>query len=229
SVRLEIVKLDSLGRLTAKPNVSLAVPLEGPPTLECGAFVESPRRRVGLDYSWECGEDGRPLRTWKVTGTELVDGVRCVKLLGMQQSEDWDKPRADHTAWRRRDTVWLDPVVGVSHRLERVIERRAPAHQEPTSRSVLRYDLESSLQYPRQTFEDRRNEVQRAHAFADALAPILSDPASHEAQLDALLAKIKNHLDREPPSPYREAVLHDKRPADASHRTETSPRHAVGD
>jgi hypothetical protein len=224
SVRLEIVQVDARGRLSGRPNVSLAAPLDGPPTLECGAFVETPRRRVGLDQSWDCGEDGRPLRVWKVTGTELVDGVRCVKLLGTQQSDDWDKPRADRTAWLRRDTVWLDPVVGVARRLERVIERRAPAHQESTSKSVLRYDLESSLLYPRQTFEDRRNEIQRARVFADALAPILPDPAGHEAPLDALVAKIKSHLDHEAPTPYREAVLHVKRRAEAARRGETPPR-----
>jgi len=224
SVRLEIVQVDPQGRLSGRPNVSLAAPLDGPPTLECGAFVESPRRRVGPDQSWDCGEDGRPLRLWKVTGTELVDGVRCVKLLGTQQSDDWEQPRADRTAWRRRDTVWFDPVVGVAHRIERVIERRAPAHLEPTSKSVLRYDLESSLQYPRQSFEARRNEIQQARALADALAPILPDPAGHEAQIDGLLAKIKNHLDHEPPTPYRDAVLHVKRRAEAAKRGETPPR-----
>src|SRR5262249_26031615 len=152
SVRLEVAKLDGQGRLTAGPNISLAAPLEGPPTLECGAFVETPRRRVGVDHVWESGEDGRPLRLWKVISADLVDGVRCVNRRGRKRSAGWDKPRADRAAWRRRDTVWLDPIVGVAHRVERVIERREPARQEPTQRSVLRYDLESSLQYPRQLF-----------------------------------------------------------------------------
>jgi peroxiredoxin len=224
SVRLEVVKLDAQGRATAGPKVSLAAPLEGPPTLECGAFVESPHRRVGLDHTWESGEDGRPLRSWKVTGTEVVDGIRCVKLLGTQQSEDWDKPRADRTAWLRRDHVWLDPVLGVAHRLERVVEQRDPARQEASHKSVLRYDLESSLQYPRQLFEDRRNEVLQARAFADAFMPIMTDPAKHEAQIDALLAKIKYHLDHVPPTPYREAVLHIKRRTEAAKRGETPPQ-----
>src|SRR5437660_8949466 len=171
SVRLEIVKVDGQGKLTAGQGVSLAVPLEGPPTLECGAFIETPRRRIGFDHNWQVAEDSRPLRQWKVAGTELVDGVRCIKLAGVQQSEDWDQPRADRAAWRRRDTVWLDPVVGVAHRLERIIERRDPARQEPTHKSVLRYDLEGNVQYPRQLFEDRRTEVHQARIFADSLTP----------------------------------------------------------
>jgi peroxiredoxin len=223
SVRLELAKLDARGRLSVGPNVSLSVPLEGPPTLECGAFVETPRRRVGPDQSWEVGEDGRPMRLWKITGAELVDGVRCVKLLGTQQSEDWDKPRGDHTAWRRLDTVWLDPVIGVAHRLERTIERRDPARQEPTHKSILRYDLESNMQYPRQLFDDRGNEIHQARVFTSALTPLVSDPAKHFLQLDALLAKIKNHLDHEPPTPYREAVQQVKRRAEAARRGESLP------
>jgi peroxiredoxin len=223
SVRLELAKLEARGRLSAEPNVSLAVPIEGPATLECGVFVESPRRRVGPDQRWEVGEDGRPLRVWKITGAELVDGVRCVKLLGTQHSDDWDKPRGDHMAWRRRDTVWLDPVMGIAHRLERIIERRDPARQEPTHRSILRCDLESNMQYPRQLFDDRRNEIHQAHVFSGGLTPLLPDPAKHVTQLEALLAKIKNHLEHEPPTPYREAVLQVKRRAEAARRGESLP------
>jgi peroxiredoxin len=224
SVRLELVKADTLGKLTPVSKRPLALPLDGPPTLECGALSEMPRRRVSIDYTWEAAEEGRPSRTWKVTGTELVDGVRCVKLSGLQQSEDWDKPRADHTAWRRFDTVWLDPVVGVAHRVERKIERRDPARQEATYKSFLRYDLESRMQYPRQLFDDRVNEIRQAGKMADSLAPILPNPTKHEAEIDALLAKIKNHLDREPPTPYREAILHLKRKTEAAKRGETPPQ-----
>jgi peroxiredoxin len=224
SVRLELVKLDPHGRLTAGPGLSLAVPLEGPPSLECGAFVEGPHRRIGIDQTWEVTEDGRPLHIWKIVGTELVGGVRCFKLVGTQQSDDWDQPRGDRTAWRRRDTVWVDTVVGVAQRLERVIERREPARQEPTLRSVLRYDLESNLQYPRALFEDRRNEIAQARAYAESLTPLLANPGKHAAQLDALLAKITYHVQHEPASPYREALLQVKRRAEAARRGETPPQ-----
>src|SRR5262249_5480951 len=199
------------------------------PTLEWGALIELPHRRVGVDQTWEAAEEGNPARTWKITGTDLVDSVRCVKLLGAQQSEDWDQPRADHTAWRRRDTVWLDPVAGVAHRVERQVERRDPARQEPTYKSVLRYDLESRMQYPRQLFDDRHNEIRQAHHFAESLTPILTNPAKHAAEIDALLAKIKNHLDHEPPTPYREAVLHVKRRTEAAKRGESPPQSLVED
>jgi peroxiredoxin len=223
SVRLEIVKLDPQGRVTPPQGVSLTVPLEGPPSLECGAFVEVPRRRVGMDQSWEVTEDGRPLQNWKIAGTDLIGGVRCVKLIGTQQSDDWDHPRADRAAWRRRDTVWMDSVAGVAQRLERIIERRDPARQEPTHRSVLRYDLESTLQYPRSLFEDRRTEVHLARTYAESLAPLLTNPAKHTAQLDALLAKISFHVQHQPPTPYRDAVMQVKRRVEAARRGESPP------
>ena len=66
----------------------------------------------------------RPLRTWQVAGTELLAGTTCVKLTGAQQSEHWASPRADDVAWRRKDTVWLAPRLGIAQKIERVIERR---------------------------------------------------------------------------------------------------------
>jgi peroxiredoxin len=229
SVRLELIKIDPRGKLSTASKISLTPPLDGPPTLECGALMEMPRRRMGIDQTWEITEDGQPARTWKLIGTELADGVRCVKLLGSQQSDDWDRPRADRTAWRRRDTIWIDPVVGVALRVERLIERRDPARQEPTYKSVLRYDLESRMQYPRQLFEDRQNEIRQARHFGESLTPILPNPAKHEGEIDSLLAKIKNHLDHEPPTPYREAVLHIKRRTEAAKRGETAPQSLVED
>jgi peroxiredoxin len=227
SVRLEMVKIDAQGRLTAAPGVSLAVPLEGPPTLECGAFVEVPRQRLGLNQSWEVGEDDRPVISWTLSGNELVGNVRCLKLSGVQQTDDWDEPRADHAAWRRRDTVWVDPALGIAFRVERIIEWRDAAHREPTRKSVLRFDRETVLQYPRQLFEDRRHEILQACGFRDTLAPLASNPAKHTAQLDTLLSKIAYHLEREPPTPYREAVLQIKRQAESARRGETPPAEAV--
>src|SRR5437899_7504461 len=39
SVRLELVQVDLQGRITAEPGVGLTIPVEGPATIECGAFV----------------------------------------------------------------------------------------------------------------------------------------------------------------------------------------------
>src|SRR5262249_52556387 len=132
SVRLELAHVDLQGRVTADPAVSLSLPLHGPGTVEYGAFVGVPRRPILLPQAWEAFEANRPARIWKVLGTEMVNGTSYLKLEGMQQSEDWDHPRADRTAWRRRDLVWLSPRLGVAQKVERTVERREPAHREAT-------------------------------------------------------------------------------------------------
>jgi peroxiredoxin len=222
SVRLEVVRVDLQGRLMADPGVALAVPLDGPTTVEYGAFVEVPGGRVGLKQTWEVLEANWPARKWKVVGLETVNGTGCLKLEGLQQSEDWDRPRADRVAWRRRDTVWLAPRLGVAYRVERLIERREPAHRDPTSRSLVQYELQSDIQYPGQLFEDRRREILQARKFNESIAPLLSEPAKYGRQsFDNLLVRIAHYLENQPPTPYREAVLQVKRRAVAASRGES--------
>ena len=58
--------------------------------------------------------------------------------------------------------------------MERVIERREPGHDDPTYKSVLRYELEEPMQYPGRLYEERQREIVQAHAFAEAAAPLLA-------------------------------------------------------
>lgn len=224
SVRLELVRVDLQGRITADANTRLTVPLEGPATIECGAFVEAPSGPVGIKHSWEVLEADRPARSWRIVGTELVNGAGCLKLEAVQQSEDWDRPRADRSAWRRRDTIWLAPRLGMASKVERLLERREPAHREPTQRSVTQYELQSDIQYPGQLFDDRRREILQAHKFNEAIAPLLADPVQHGRQpFTIMLTRIAYHLENQPPTPYRQAVLQVKRRAEAACRGESPP------
>jgi peroxiredoxin len=224
SVRLELGKVDNRGRLScSESGVSLTVPLDGPPLSEFGAFLELPAQRVGPGRGWAETEDGRPNRAWELIGNETVNGTSCVKLVGRQQSADWDRPRADHTAWRRTDTVWVAPRLGVAYRVQRVIERRDPAREGPGWRSVMRYELESSLPYPRQLYADRRDEILKINAFQQSAGPLLAQPNRRGLELETLLARINKHLDKQPPTPYREALLYLKRRAEAAQRGEAPP------
>lgn len=224
SVRLELVRVDLQGRITPDPGVVLSVPLDGPATVEYGAFVEVPSGRIGLKQSWEVLEANRPARRWSVVGTEMVNSAPCLKLEGLQQSEDWDHPRADRAAWRRRDTIWLAPRLGVACKVERTIERREAAHRQPTQRSIVQYDLQSDIQYPGQLFDDRRREILQAHKFTETIAPLLANPTQYGPKpFDNLLVRIAYHLENQPPTPYREAVLQVKRRAEAASRGESSP------
>jgi len=207
SVRLELARVDLQGKVTSATAAPLAVPLEGPATVECGAFVEVPHNRVGLGKSWDVAEEGRPPRAWRAAGAETVNGTGCLKLVGVQQSPDWEHGRADQTAWRRQDTVWLAPGAGIACRVERVIEQREPARREPTRRSVTRYELKESLVYPGRLCEDRVHEIKQARAFMEMAEPLLREPGRYGAgHYEALLARIAFHLDNHPETPYREAV-----------------------
>jgi hypothetical protein len=219
SVRLEVLGVTPQGRVSGAAN--LAAALEGPPTIEWGALVEVPRARVGVQDSWVVGEDGRPPRTWRLAGVEIVNGANCVKLVGVQQSEDWDRPRGDRTAWQRRDTVWLSPQLGIAHRVERVLERRDPLRKEPTHRAVLRYDLDSRLTYTGKLFDDRTHEIRQTRKFWDEAVPLLREPAQHRQQLDALLKRIAAHVGGQPPTPYRKAVAHVQKRIEAARRGQT--------
>jgi hypothetical protein len=214
--------VDLQGRLTAN-GINLAVPLQGPPLLECGPFLEAPTGRIGLEQTWDVAEVGRPVQVWRNTGTEMVGGTLCLKLYGLQQTADWDRPRGDHTAWRRRDLVWLSSRAGVACRLERLIEHREPNSTEPTQWGKVRYELDTNFQYAGALADDRRQEISQAFHFRDQLTPLLAQPARSGPQLAALLKRIDYYLDHQPPTPYREAVLQVKRRAEAARRGESPP------
>jgi peroxiredoxin len=221
SVRLELATLDEQGHLSG--TVPLAIPISGPPTLECGIVVETKIARLGRDQFWEINEEGRPPRTWQVAGPESCNGITCVKLIGNQQSDDWDRPRGDHTAWRRRDTVWVLPKLGVAQKVERVIERRQPARRDPTDRTTVRYELESRLPYPGRMLEDRRQEILKAKRFQDDARPLLAQPGVYRPQIEALLRKIAYYLESQAPTPYRKAVATLQSHLEKARRGETPP------
>jgi hypothetical protein len=224
SVRLQLAHVDHQGKLTPREGSSLLIPLVGPPTSECGQFVEAPHGIGSPNQSWQVPDGSRPVRTWTCLGWDSVGGVRCIKVEGIQQSSDWDQPRADQSAWRRLDRVWLLPRQGITYKVERTIERRQPAHDHPSERSILELEMHSSLLYPGQLYEGRRRDIMQAVSFAQAVAPYLTAPATFTRKtFDNLLLKMQHYVDNEPPTPYREAVLQVMRHVDAARRGESPP------
>lgn len=208
SVRLARFEVDRYGKIKTAAGVDLLPPLEGPPLVEMGALMELPLKRVAVGRSWVQTIPGKPARSWRAVSTEMVNGVRCIKLQGLQQSFDWDRPRADSTAWRRRMTVWLSPSEGFAHRVERIIEKRLPAHTRPTHQTVLRYELESSLNYPPTAVEDSRQEIVQAADFGKRAETLLKEPSKSRRELTGLLNQIQSHLKyQRTATPYREAIL----------------------
>jgi hypothetical protein len=214
SVRLEILQADRLGRLKAADGLPPHVPLEGPPTLETGAFVEFPLGSVLLERPWEVPEEGRPPRVWRAVGTEAVRNTTCVKLVGTQKSDNWDAPRADRPAWRRVDTVWVNPQFGIAYRVERLVEHREAARQAPGLRSRLTYELVGRVAYSDRgsIFNDLRQEVVKTLAYLEDAKPYLRQPLQHRGQIEVILKKIEMHVKNQAPNPpYRQALLHVQR------------------
>jgi peroxiredoxin len=228
SVRLEVVEVSAQGRVHASSGAALAVPLEGPPTAECGAVVEVPRRYVRLkDTTWLTTEPGRPTQVWEVAGTEVVNSTLCVKLIGRQQSDDWERPRADHDAWRRVDTAWVSPQLGIACKVQRVLEKRGAARLGVTYRAVTEYERDGQSIYPGEVFESCAREVEQAARFQKEAEPLLRQPALYRPQIDALLRRIGLHL-QQPMTvgPYRKAVLQVQRRIEAALRGEVTPEAA---
>jgi hypothetical protein len=234
SIRVERFRVDLQGKLSAEGGLNLVPPLEGPATVEVGFFPELPRGKVTAEQSWETiPQQDQPAMKWTVTGADTLQGMRCPILKGVQQSPEWDEPRADRKAWRRIDTVWVAPRSGVAVKVERVIEIREPAHKVATQKSTFRADLESTLPYPGQLFLDRQADILQAIALREAAMSLLPTPARYTNQLNALLRRITTHLDQTPPTPYRQAVLQVKSQVEAALRgevlvTPTTVRPRVG-
>lgn len=204
SVRLEQARVSALGRINFDVRPAPAIALDGPTTVESECFLEMPRRPPTAGGTWEVNSEGAPAQVWRSVGTEAINGTNCLKLAGLQQSSDWDRPRADRTAWRRHDTVWVAMNSGLVYRVDRHIERREPARAEPSQHSTTTFTLESRIVYPSQLFEDRQREILLFRSLSDAAAPLLHAPETNNLPAyEALQAKIAHHCDKQPETPYR--------------------------
>lgn len=220
SVRCELAHLDNQGRLRSLDNKAIELPVYGPATLEFGFVPEVPLTPVRKNEQWDVRAEGRPVRTWQAVGTEAYAGVTCVKLIAAQQSNDWDAPRADHMAWRRKDVVWLAPQMNVALKVERTIERRAPAHTAPTQRATVRYELDSKLRYLGKMFDDQQREIMTLRKCQEEATPLLKQPVLYRAQIETVLRRLNYHLDHQPETPYRKAALHFKQALETARRGE---------
>ncbi len=221
SVRLEIAEVSRQGHVQGEKRSNLYIPVTGPPTLEHGNILLVPKAPVHLGESWEVREPGQPLCVWKATKTAIVSNTPCVVLEGLQKSPDWDEPRADSTAWKRTEKVWLAPQNGMVYRLERIIERREPARKFPTHRSTLRYEKDSHLVYPTQFFQDCRAEIGQAHILSREAEHYLQKPSRYSGQIDVVLKKIAHFTLHNPQTPYRKALTHLEQRLQAAKRGET--------
>lgn len=211
SVRLEIVEVEGTGRIVRSAASPGWFDPTGPCTLEAGFLVEVPRVAVTIGQSWTIEHPHQPPITIKVLGSESLGNLTCVKLLLEQQSPEWTNPRADKSAWRRTETIWMTPRLGVAQRIVRTVEQREPAHRDPTYRLTTQLDLESSLRYEGQFLEDRRKEILAIRQFEEGIRSLLPRAGQNSAALKQLASRIEQFAERHPATPYREALDRAKR------------------
>ena len=208
SMRLELARIDTNGRVRSLDKKLLDLPLKGPATLESGFVAAVPLTKVGKNHSWDIAVQGQPTMRWQVVGADPAAVSPASSSSGCNKPPIWELPRADSTAWRRRDTLWLHPQLNVAQKVERIIERKVPARDSASERTTVRYELESSLKYPNVLFQDRKQEIVHACKYFGDVKALVQQPGQNRTQIDTLFQRISSQLDRQPNSPYRKTLVH---------------------
>lgn len=218
---LRICGIDELGRLQdASPDASMSMAAHA--MMEHGMFLEVPPGGITMGDIWETTESGAPVARWRATGRETIQGIPCLKIEGEQATPEWQLPRADRPAWRRSETVWLGLRNGVAARVERKLERREPARDATTETRVVRYELDSSIQYPASLLADRTRDIDQAWNLSRAAAPLLRGGGTPEA-FASLLKKSEAMMEAPSPSPYRAAMAQVRRSIESARKGELPP------
>lgn len=208
SLRLEVGRLDESGRFQPRHARTPYGEFEGPDSFEDGYLVELPRGAVRGQSAWSLETPGEPPRTLRLVGAEDHAGATCLKLALTQQSEDWDQPRGDRSAWRSETFLWVHPRTGFVQKLERVLLGRPAAHRAPTYRLTASYELESQLRYEGRFFEDRKREIELHQELQHQLrgygAPGTRTIAG---AYEALVDRLDRALGKLSATPYRDALL----------------------
>ncbi len=209
TVRLDVVHLDPKAGMRTAEGRAIFTPSNRPATLEVGFALPFMLNAQGKAALADVPEDDRGTRVWKrAEATDVVRGFSCKKWTCQDESSDWANPRADSTAWRRTDTVWISPQLGLAQKVERVVELREPARTAPTQRFTLRYELESRFRYPGQLFQDRKLEIQTYMKIREEAMPILVNVGQNRDQYGSLLGRLEKHLNQNATTPYRTALTH---------------------
>lgn len=223
SARLQLGKIDATGRIefSKRTNDLAHIPIQGPPSLESGAFVALPKDGLDGGKVWKTSDN--PALQWSVVGMETV-GCRCIRLLGEQRAANWDQ--AGQPSWRREDRIWLQLQSGFASKIERIIQQRDESGEIiQTSKTTL--ELENSYNpvfHPGGIFKVRHSTIERAVELT-RLFDELQQPGGVNDQLgyDGLLNRIDFALKHATDTPYRAALVSLRRQAQAAHSGERPP------
>lgn len=221
TVSLQVCGIDDLGRLQDS-STEAGHSVMANAMSERGMFLEVPPGGISMGDIWETPEKGLPVVRWRATARETVQAIPCLKIEGEQVTAEWHLPRADRPSWRRSETVWLGLRNGVAVKVERRMERREPARDTTTETRLVRYELDSSIQYPSSLLGDRMRDIDLAWNLSRAAEPLLKGRAAPEA-LAVLLKKADSVSESPSTSPYRAAMSQVRRSIDSARKGELPP------
>lgn len=181
--------------------------VDGPATWENGFLLPLPLKVNLLETVWESPETCRLPRRFH--WNRSAENRDAHQVLGVQESIDWQRPRADSTAWKRYDTLTFSKRATLPVTVERLVVRRAPAHQSITSEIRTRYSLVSMehLQGPR--LDERLEDIAKIKTLQESALQLAS--LKHDKDTRAawqLLDRQVQELQSSPGStPYRDALI----------------------
>ncbi len=207
SVNLVRANIDEGGKISscsAPSGMSLIV--DGPATWENGFLLPVPAEPQRPGSSWEVAESARLPR--RFTWLPPEEFPTHIMIKGEQQSIDWEHPRGDSAAWRRTEKLTFTPKATLPTKVERTIERRAPAHQQITGRIVTEYELVRLEVIAGPLFDERKQDIQQIKLFQEEVNLLASQ--LHDAQTRTawhrLAVRLERYQNAPGHSPYREAL-----------------------
>jgi len=102
--------------------------------LEVGYLAPAPTGKIVRNATWDVGEEGQTAQRWQAVGSEPSGGLTCLKLQNVQQSADWDSPRADRSRLAApRYLVDSSAAQCPPRKSNAIIEHRDPARETATA------------------------------------------------------------------------------------------------
>lgn len=214
AVRFAMLTADSHGRVRLKNSGCLPFIADGPPSLDCAALIEQP---ADNPETWTASNLSPPF-VWRRIGFESGRSGRCLKLVGTQESDNWERISGDRPGWRRRETAWVSALNGVVERLERESEWRRIGERDSVVKSTTVYELSGGVSiYPDALGNDRQTEIRNAVRFQQELRQLLAQRGQPE-RFERLMGRIDAAVSGSPATPFRPAVLAIRQQADAARR-----------
>jgi hypothetical protein len=205
SVHLTLMAMDSVGRIVSSnyPH-GLCLPIDVPATWEQGWIVPSNISASAPAAQWEVPEPGRLPRRFQLLA---VNPSQC-QISCHQESSDWNKPRADSTAWKRSETITFDLKQQLPIKITRLIERRAPAHQKITSRLTTEYELVSSRVLDGPLLAVQRRDIEQIRQFQRQVQTLAAAAEARDctAQFQRLARDLEKFQYSGGGTAYREAL-----------------------